>query len=150
MGAGWSALDQVGDRSRPRARNPRRSDLGGVDQPFAGQDVGEGVRRLPAPQDPHTGTAVPAGGEILDLAVVQAHRPAAPLLGVDLGEAAATGQRRGQHVAHDVVVQGEVVAVIVGLSAHRRAPQGRRGGQPSQPGRARFVRSGAGRANPHP
>src|SRR5262249_36894826 len=81
-----------------------RGGLGGRPQSGFAEVGGVGEAGGLALDDADAGTAVAPGGQLLDLAVVEAGGGAPLVLGVDLGELAAGAQRAGEHSFEHVVV----------------------------------------------
>ena len=96
---------EVDDRARPAVAHRCGGRLGRVQERVAVQPVRVRVpERRPVP-DADAGAAVQTGGDLLDLAVVQAHRDPQALLDVQLRERAAAGTGGAEDLRGEIAVE---------------------------------------------
>ena len=98
----WRVSDDRARAAAATARRPRPPLRPRRARPGLGQVGGVGEAGGVADDDADAGAAVAAGGELLDLAVVEQGRRRALVLGEDLGEVAAGVQGRAEHAADHV------------------------------------------------
>ena len=79
--------------------------FGGLEQRVAVQPVGVRVAVRRAVGDPDAGAAIEAGGEFLDLAVVQPDRGVRGLLDEDLGERPTAPTSGLEHLVHERAIE---------------------------------------------